>query len=281
MAVATEPTAAGVPEPATPQGRAGLAALLHDPRGALIGLDYDGTLAPIVADPLAARAHGGAPAALRRLSAHLGTLAVITGRPAALAAELGGLHNVPGIVILGHYGAERWEAGVLTAPSPPVGLTIVRAELPAVLAAAGPPPGTWVEDKGYAIAVHTRRTADPHGALALIGPPLEALALRTGLAVEPGRMVIELRPAGMDKGAALARLVAERLARAIMFCGDDLGDLAAFATVRELRSAGIPGVTVCSGSAEVGAPADSADLVVDGPDGVVALLNAMAAALGG
>ena len=281
MTVASGPIAGGVPEPATPQGRAGLAALLHDPRDALIGLDYDGTLAPIVADPLAATAHPDAPVALRRLSAHLGTLAVITGRPAALAVELGGLHDVPGIVVLGHYGAERWESGVLAAPSPPPGLATVRAELPAVLAGAGAPPGTWVEDKGYAIAVHTRRTADPDGALALIGPPLDALAERTGLAVEPGRMVIELRPPGMDKGAALAKLVAERLARAVMFCGDDLGDLAAFATVRELRSAGIPGVTVCSGSAEVGALADTADLVVDGPNGVVALLSAMAAALGG
>ncbi len=129
--------------------------------------------------------------------------------------------------------------------------------------------------------MHTRRTADPDGALAMIRASLAALAERTGLAVEPGRMVIELRPAGMDKGAALAGLVAERLPRAVMFCGDDLGDLAAFAAVRELRSAGLAGVTVCSGSAEAGAIAEAADLVVDGPDGVVALLDAIAAALGG
>ncbi len=44
---------------------------------------------------------------------------------------------------------------------------------------------------------------------------------------------------------------------------------------------GIPGVTVCSGSAEVAALAEAADLVVDGPDGVVALLGAIATALGG
>ncbi len=275
------PIAGSIPEPATPEGRAGMAALLSDPGGALVGLDYDGTVAPIVADPLAARAHPGAAMALRRLGTHLGTLAVITGRPAALAVELGGLHDVPGIVVLGHYGAERWESGVLTAPSPPAGLETVRGELPTVLADAGAPQGTWVEDKGYAIAVHTRRTPDPDGALALVRAPLAALAERAGLAVEPGRMVIELRPAGMDKGTALTRLVAERLSRAVMFCGDDLGDLAAFATVRELRSAGIPGVAVCSGSAEVGALAEAADLVVDGPDGVVGLLSTIAAALGG
>ncbi|HKB30925.1 MAG TPA: trehalose-phosphatase [Streptosporangiaceae bacterium] len=275
-----ETTAGGIPEPVTPEGRAGLAALLRDPRGALVGLDYDGTLAPIVADPLAARAHPGAVPALRRLSAHVGTLAVITGRPATLAVELGGLRGVPGIVVLGHYGAERWESGTLSAPPPPAALTTVRRELPAVLSGAGAPSGTWVEDKGYAIAVHTRRTADPDGALALIRAPLAALAERAGLATEPGKMVVELRPAGVDKGAALAKLVAERLARAVMFVGDDLGDLAAFATVRELRSAGLPGVTVGSGSAEAGPVAAAADLVVDGPAGVVALLDAIAAALG-
>jgi trehalose 6-phosphate phosphatase len=280
-AVECEPTVGDVPEPATPEGKAGLTALLRDPGSGLVALDYDGTLAPIVADPLMATAHPGAPEALRRLSARLGTLAVITGRPAALAVDLGGLSEVPGIVVLGHYGSERWESGVITAPAPPAGLAMARAELPGLLAGAGAPPGTWVEDKGRAIAVHTRRTPDPDGALALVREPLAALAERAGLVVEPGRMVIELRPPGMDKGAALANLVAERLSRAVVFCGDDLGDLAAFAAVREFRSAGIPGVTVCSGSAEVTALAEAADLVVNGPDGVVALLGSIATALGG
>ena len=56
------------------------------------------------------------------------------------------------------------------------------------------------------------------------------------------------------------------------FVGDDLGDLAAFDAVDALRAAGTPGLLVCSGSTEVTALADRADLVVDGPDGVVALL---------
>ncbi len=86
---------------------------------------------------------------------------MITGRPAALAVDLGSLSEVPGIVVLGHYGSERWESGVLTAPSPPAGLATARAQLPALLASAGAPQGTWVEDKGRAIAVHTRRADDP------------------------------------------------------------------------------------------------------------------------
>lgn len=274
-------TGDGLPQPATPEGKAGLAALLRDPGSALVALDYDGTLAPIVADPMSARVHPDVVAVLRRLSPHIGTLAVITGRPAAVAADLGGFGDMRGLVILGHYGFERWESGTVTSPPPPPGLAVARNDLPTVLADAGAPTGTWVEEKGHAVAVHTRRAADPDAALARIRAPLTALAERTGLMVEPGRMVIELRPRGMDKGAALTNLAAERLSRAVLYCGDDLGDLAAFAAVRELRSAGIPGVTVCSGSAEVAALAKAADLVVDGPDGVVALLGRLAAVLGG
>ena len=72
----------GLPSPHSEPGRAGLAALLRAPGRALIALDYDGTLAPIVSDPKAARPHPGAAAALRRLSPLAGTLAVITGRSA-------------------------------------------------------------------------------------------------------------------------------------------------------------------------------------------------------
>jgi trehalose 6-phosphate phosphatase len=94
-------------------------------------------------------------------------------------------------------------------------------------------------------------------------------------------MVIELRPQGMDKGQALRTLIDQRKRQpsAVMFCGDDLGDVAAFDVVRTLRSEGVPGLTVFSGSAEVTELAQSADLVVNGPDGVVALLNSLADAL--
>ena len=72
-----------LPRPATPEGRAGLDALLARPGQALIATDFDGTLAPIVADPRAARPLPGAVPALRRLARVVGTVAVITGRPAA------------------------------------------------------------------------------------------------------------------------------------------------------------------------------------------------------
>jgi trehalose 6-phosphate phosphatase len=266
--------------PRTAAGQAGLAALLADPQRALIGLDFDGTLSPIVADPRAARAHPGAVTALRALARRVGTLAIITGRQAAKAVQYGGLADVPGLVVLGHYGWERWADGEITSPPAPPGVAAVRRLLPGMLSAAGAPPGTWTEDKGHAIAVHMRRTADPAAALRLLRPSLEKLAAQEGLLAQPGKMVIELRPRGIDKGAALKSLFSERASRVVLFCGDDIGDIPAFTAVGELRDQGIPGVTVCSGSAEVNELAAASDLVVDGPAGVVALLDWLAGRLG-
>jgi trehalose 6-phosphate phosphatase len=271
----------GLPSPRTEAGRAGLAALLRTPSRALIALDFDGTLSPIVDDPAAARAHPGAVDALRGLAPLAGTVAVITGRAAPAAIELGGLDQVPGLIVLGQYGRQRWESGTLTSPPVPPGVEAARQRLPEILAAAGAPDGLWTEDKGDALAVHTRRAAEPEQALERLRGPLADLAKRAGLAVEPGRMVIELRPPGSDKGQALKTLARARSAAAVMYCGDDLGDEAAFRAVAELRAEGIPGLAVCSGSTEVTALAQLADLVVDGPDGVVALLGALAAAMSG
>jgi trehalose 6-phosphate phosphatase len=269
----------GLPSPESAAGRTGLAALLADPGRAVVALDFDGTLSPIVDDPAAARPHAGAVNALCRLAPLVGALAVITGRAASAAVRLGGLDRVPGMIVLGQYGRQRWEAGTLTSPPAPAGVSAARKQLPAVLAGAGAPEGIWTEDKEDAIAVHTRRTADPRQALERLRRPLADLAERTGLAVEPGRMVLELRPPGSDKGQALADLVRQRSAAAVMYCGDDLGDEPAFRAVAELRGEGIAGLAVCSGSTEVSALAELADLVVEGPDGVVALLNALADAM--
>ena len=269
-------TPEGLPPARTSAGRAGLAALAAGPSRALVATDYDGTLAPIVADPAAAVAAPGAAAALTRLACRVGTVAIITGRAAADAVALGGFADVPGLIVLGHYGLQRWQAGVLSAPAVPPGVQVVREALPALLAETGAPEGTAIEDKGTALAVHTRRTADPAAALALLRDPLGRLAARAGMTVEPGRMVLELRPPGMDKGAALRALAAERAAQSVLFCGDDLGDLAAFAVIRELRAAGVPGCAVASGSAETPTVAAAADLVVDGPAGIVGLLSSLA-----
>jgi trehalose 6-phosphate phosphatase len=269
------------PRAATPEGQAALDALRAAPRRALIGTDFDGTLSPIVADPAAARALPGAVPALTKLARTVGTLAVITGRPAAEAVAYGGLAAVPGLIVLGHYGGQRWQDGELTGPGAPAAVQAAREAVPGLLDQAGAPHGTWVEDKGHAVAVHTRRTADPDATLLLLRAPLEDLAERLGLAAEPGRMVIELRPPGVDKGTALTGLVAERAADPVLFCGDDLGDLPAFAAVHALRATGIRGCAVASASPECPQVAAAADLVVAGPAGIVALLAALAAELDG
>jgi trehalose 6-phosphate phosphatase len=259
----------------------GLEAMLSDPSGAVIGLDYDGTLAPIVADPAAARIHPEAPGVLAELAKQVGGIVIVTGRPPGTALALGAsdsgpsLGDVPGLVILGHYGLELWEAGRITAPPPSRGLEQVRERLPIIVRGFA---GVLVEDKGQAVAVHTRTSADPEATLEALRGPIAELAAETGLVVEPGRLVLELRPAGMDKGRALSRFLAERRARSVMFVGDDLGDLAAFDAV---VAAPIPGVRVCSGSAEVTALAERADIVVDGPAGVVDLLRTISRRLSG
>ncbi|MFC9457962.1 MULTISPECIES: trehalose-phosphatase [unclassified Streptomyces] len=273
-----------LPSPVTSAGRDGLDVLLSDPARAVIALDFDGTLAPIVPDPEQARAHPGAVRALAALAPQVASVAVITGRPAGVAVRHGGFAGIPGLehlVVLGHYGAERWDAvtGTVHAPAPHPGVAAVRAELPGVLESVGAWRGTWIEEKGRAVAVHTRRAADPQAAFEALRAPLSDLAARHGLIVEPGRLVLELRPPGMDKGAALSAYVREVGATSVLYGGDDLGDLPAFAAVDELRKDGVPGLLVCSGSSEVTELAERADVVVDGPEGVVGLLSGLAGAI--
>jgi trehalose 6-phosphate phosphatase len=159
----------------------------------------------------------------------------------------------------------------------PPGVAEARVKLPKIIESA--PEGVAIEDKGHALAVHTRRAAEPEVALERLRGLVAALAERTGLTLEPGRFVLELRPPGMDKGAALRALVAELGSTAVLYGGDDLGDLAAFDAVDALRAEGVPGVTVCSASDEVIALAERADLVVDGPPGVVRLVESLTSEL--
>jgi trehalose 6-phosphate phosphatase len=93
--------------------------------------------------------------------------------------------------------------------------------------------------------------------------------------VEPGRHVLELRPPGFDKGAALLGLAESVTPSAVVFVGDDLGDLPAFDAVATLGSRGVPGLRICSGSTEAPALAGRTDLVVEGPAGVHAWIEAL------
>ncbi|GAA3742315.1 trehalose-phosphatase [Streptomyces tremellae] len=276
---------ATLPQPATDAGAEGLAALLAAPGSAVVALDFDGTLAEIVPDPEQARAHPGAVEALAALAPRLASAVVITGRPASVAVEYGGFAGVPGLerlVVLGHYGAERWDAatGTLETPPPHPGVAGARAELDDVVRRFAPGRQVWTEEKGQSFAVHTRRAADPDAAFAALRAPLRDLAVRHGIVLEPGRQVLELRPPGMDKGTALTAYVRETGARTVAYAGDDLGDLSAFDAVDALRAEGRTGLLLSSGTATAALTA-RADLALDGPSAVVAFLTALAARLGG
>ncbi|MDQ1701009.1 MAG: trehalose 6-phosphate phosphatase [Frankiaceae bacterium] len=270
-----------LPVPRTAAGVAGLAALLTEPGRAVLASDFDGTLAPIVARPEDARPAAGAIDALARLAAVVGRLVIVTGRPVDSVREIAGLTGRPelaGVTVLGHYGLERWDVGADTVdrPDPDPGLDVVRQELPALLAGL---PGAVIEDKQHSVAVHTRSASDPAAAFAALLPPLRDLAARAGLEAVEGRYVVELRPGGLDKGSTLLAFAAEARASCVAFMGDDLGDLPAFAAVDELRRGGTPGLTVASASDEVAEVSAAADVVVDGPAGIVAFLGAVADAL--
>jgi trehalose 6-phosphate phosphatase len=239
----------------------------------LLALDFDGVLAPIVARPEDAKALPGTAQLLEQITARVARVAIVTGRPAADAVRLGELASVPGLVVCGHYGLERWTGGRLDTPSAAAGVDEARMRVRSLVADR---PGTTVEDKGHSVAVHTRGAPEPQAALDELRPLVAAIAEDTALQVTPGRFVLELRPRGADKGVTLRELAAEVSATAVVYAGDDLGDVPAIEAVRALEAEGVLGVVICSDSAEVPDQVrDSADLVVPGPEGVQRVLRAL------
>ncbi|OYN85333.1 trehalose-phosphatase [Parenemella sanctibonifatiensis] len=250
-----------------------VAAARNDPAAVLVASDFDGVLAPIVDDPDQAYADPESVAALGALGGLIGQVAIITGRPVAAARRLGRLDGAPGLgslLILGQYGVERWDAasGELVMPPEPAEIAQARVEIAALLSRLDLTE-VWVEDKGRALGLHTRRTADPEGAFERLREPVTELTERLGLHLEPGRMVWELRAAGQDKGRAIAELIEATGARMVVYAGDDLGDIPAFRTVAELREQGrIEALLLWSRSEEQAALADICDVACDGVLGV-------------
>lgn len=264
-----------LPAPATSTGQAALVAAVADPAATLVALDFDGTLAPIVAHPDQAYAHPDAAGVLGELAGAGYQVAIVTGRPVSEVFRLGaGLREVPRLVVYGHYGLERWIGGKLFAPDENPGVAAARRAAAELVGSA--PDGVSLEDKGHSVAVHTRNAEDPAAAFRELREAVDAIGAEHDLEVVPGRYVLELRPAGMDKGGAMRDLVGTTGVRTVVFGGDDLGDLPA---VTALHSAEVARLVVCSDSTETpGELRDAADLVVDGPGGVVALLRELAAA---
>ena len=225
----------------------------------LVGLDFDGTLSPIVEDPARAEIHADGVETLTALAPHVRAVAVVTGRPARQVVALGRLEDVAAKVPPGEPGA-----GARPVRPRAVGLRLARvhqprragrarrlhAELPRLLE-AGHATDAYVEEKGLAVAVHTRRMSDLAAAFARLEPELADAAERHGLTLEPGKLVLEVRSPGMHKGHALRQVVADTDAGGVLFAGDDLGDLEAFeaGALRGPGSAGPAGVLGFSGGA--------------------------------
>jgi trehalose 6-phosphate phosphatase len=199
---------------------------------ALIALDFDGTLAEISPRPQDARPLQGVPMLLGRIRRTGARVAVVTGRTTSSLLEVSGLDSIPGIVIYGLHGAERWHDNRLEAPPPPPGIAYLRDRLPGVIATAVQDRAIWIEDKGLSLVIHTRLTSEPDGALAVLAEPVTRFATRVGLDVRPGKEVLEICLPGIDKGTAIDELLTEDTS-AVLYAGDDTGDVPAFDRVRE------------------------------------------------
>ena len=253
--------------------------LRDDPARAAIFTDVDGTLAPIVPRPEQAVV----PARARELLGHLGEryalVGCISGRRAEEARRL---VDVDGIAYAGNHGLELLLPGEEEVRFDP---SLEGRERDAAAFVASRDDGALdgaglrLEDKGPIQALHWRGAADETAAEAR-AHEIAADAGRAGLELRWGRKVLELRPpGGGGKDAAVAALLAMDGIEAAVYAGDDRTDLDAFRRLRELQEAGKLETAVCVGVVSAEGPAElpaESDMTVGGPDGWLALLEALA-----
>jgi trehalose 6-phosphate phosphatase len=231
-------------------------------------LDFDGSLSEIVARPELAVAVPGATEVLAELARSYAIVAVVSGRP---SSEIRERLAVPGVEVFGLYGLE----GADGSPAAAIAAADREALLDDITRCVESVPGARLEDKGASLAVHFRGVDDPEDAERRLLRGLRTAATRRGMVVLAGKMVLEVAPAATPgKGSAVTREARARGLTAILYAGDDLADLDAFAAVDRLWGEGAEGVKVAVGGPE--SPAAllaAADVVVDGPTGLVALLR--------
>ena len=239
-----------------------LAPLQERPDRAAILCDFDGTLSPIVDEPAAARPLPGAVETLAALADRYAVVAIISGRPVDFLIP----HFHGGVVLSGLYGLESARHGVVTrrpeaAPWEPV-IAAVAEE-----AAAAAPGGVIVEPKGLSLTIHWRTAPEHEGWATAFAA---GAAARTGLVIHGAKASVELRiPIDRDKGTVVEELTAG--VDAVLFVGDDVGDLPAINAVRQLPGHGV--AVVVGGPETSPLLLDAADLVVDGPQGALDVLR--------
>jgi trehalose 6-phosphate phosphatase len=236
-------------------------------RDAGVLLDFDGTLSPIVDDPASARPLPGINEVLVDLADCYRLVAVLSGRPVSFLEAL-----LPSEVTLaGLYGLEVSHQGERL-DHPYAGAWREVIEDVARTSVSLGPQGMQVEPKGLSLTLHYR--AHPELADA-VHDWAASQAWRSGLVARSARMSVELHPPiPTDKGTALETL-AEGLT-AVCYVGDDEGDLPAFDALDRLaeRRAHTLRVAVASDEAPTQLLA-RADMVVDGPQAVLAFLRSL------
>ena len=250
------------------------AALGHAPTGILT--DLDGTLAPIVSDPAAARPLPAAVTALRALSSSLAVVGVITGRAASDARRMLGGED---LLLIGNHGVE-WLEPRASVAAPREDLAWATAAVRGVLAGLQLGSDVWVEDKTLSATLHFRNAPDPAATrarlLAALGDPSDR-----GLVVRPGRMSLEIRPATAgDKGTALQEVIRRHALRGLLVMGDDVTDLDMFQVAAEARAAGRlhAAILAVGGAGEVSPLVEAAaDAVLRDPAAAAELLSSLAA----
>lgn len=241
--------------------------LFDAPARSAVLTDFDGTLADIVLDPAAAAPLDGAPEVLRGLTARFAAVVVVSGRPASyLVATLG-----TGIALSGLYGLQ--DVG------PDGRVVMAEAALPwarvatDVATRARQALGPVVEEKGVSLTLHYRDHPEREREITSWATDE---GTRGGLVVRVAKASVELHPpVAADKGSVVDRIV-DGL-DAACFLGDDVGDLPAFDALDRFAARGGHAVRVGVRSSET--PEEllaSADLVVEGPAGALAVLQALA-----
>lgn len=257
-----------------------LSPLRSAPSRTAILLDVDGTLAPIVRYAEDAHVPESTRGLLVEIARRYAIVACVSGRRASDARRLVAIGTIS---YLGSHGTELLRAGWTEPALDPAvrdwgrriqefGREADTAELRRLR--------VRIEDKGSIMAFHWRGAPDEEAARAAIDA-IAARAEQSGLRTHWGRKVLEVRPpVRMDKGAGIVSFLADADLDAAMYVGDDATDVDAFRGLCELLSEGKlrQALRVCVGSEEGPTElASEADLVVDGTDGVRALLEALLA----
>lgn len=243
--------------------------LLGDPPNAAVLTDFDGTLAPVVDDPSTALGLPGTAAVLRALTARYAVVAVVSGRPVAFLRDRLGL----GLRLSGLYGLEDSDAAgqVVVASTATTWAPVMAGCVERAVAALG----HLVEPKGLSLTLHFRTVPERE---AEVRAWAAAEAARSGLVVRGAKASVELHPpVEADKGTVVMAAVSGL--RAACFLGDDVGDLPAFDALDRLAVGGVHTVRVGVRTDE--APPElleRADLVVEGPEGALAVLRHLATA---